>query len=88
MSTRFLIEMSHPRIVNHEMLVATFIRDWNKDQCFYYPVYQIDNKALMTHVLLKFSGDESVTVFARANINSDTKDFEKLQLKNWDFIQI
>jgi hypothetical protein len=85
MQNRYLVQLSHPRVKDREMLVAVCIEKWNKDLCFYYPVDNIDNKILYAHILWKFSGDTEYVVYATAEADIEQADYNNLNLCKWDF---
>lgn len=80
------IIISHPRVDNGKMLVSLNIKDWDEYFCFYYPVNSIDHYGLMVHVIWKLSGDDQYIIRARARLDIDEKDPEKLNLRNWNFL--
>lgn len=85
MHNRYLVQISHPRVVDRKMLVALCIREWSEDLCFYYPVDLIDNRHLLAHVLWKLTSDSEYTVNAMVEADLSQKDYEYLNLHNWDF---
>jgi hypothetical protein len=70
---------------NRRMQVMLNIRDWDEYCCFYYPLEDIDCRAVMIHVMWKLSGDASYIIRASAEMDIQNRDFEKLHLRNWRF---
>lgn len=82
---RHLVLISKPRVDNCKMLVMLNIRDWDQSHGFYYPLENIDCKAVMIHVMWKLSGDESQVITTSAEMDILSKNCEHLNLRNWRF---
>jgi hypothetical protein len=80
------ILISNPRVDKGKMLIVLNIKDWDEHFCFYYPVSSIDHYHLMVHVIWKLSGDDQYIIRARAHMDIDQRDPEKLNIRNWNFI--
>jgi hypothetical protein len=67
------------------MLVALTVKEWNPRLSFYYPVDNIDNQAVKTHVVWKFAGDANWLIHLSAEADIWQPKSELLNLRNWRF---
>lgn len=87
MSSRHLVLVSNPRVDHGNMLVMLNIQDWDKYHCFFFPVEDIDCRAVKIHIMWKLSGDPNYVVQVSADMDIEQKDIEKLNLRNWRFCE-
>jgi hypothetical protein len=80
-----IVLISHPRTWERQMLMTTFIPDWSKDVCFYYPWDKIDAELIKMHVLWKFSADPNYILQFKVKCDLAAKDFENLNIRTWRF---
>lgn len=80
-----LVVVSHPRTWEGQMLMTTFVPDWNKDVCFYLAWDQIDSEMVKMHVLWKFTADPNYVLQFRAKCDVNAKSHEHLNINNWRF---
>lgn len=84
---RHTIIVSSPIVRDRKMFLTLFCEEWNKDLCFYYPLYNVDNKNLMVHILWKLSGDNNYVIKTTAEFDLKEKDYTKLIIKKWNFYE-
>lgn len=80
-----LVVVSHPRTWEGQMLMTTFVPDWNKEVCFYLAWDQIDSEMVKMHVLWKFTADPNYVLQFRAKCDVNAKSHEQLNINNWRF---
>lgn len=80
-----LIMLSHPRTWEGQMLMSTFIPDWNNDVCFYTVWDHIDTKMVKMHVLWKFTADPGYVLQFKAKCDMTAKQPEQLNINTWRF---
>lgn len=81
-----LVVLSHPRTWERQMLITTFVPDWNKDMCFHFCWDDIDTEMIKMHVLWKFTADPNYVLHFKVKCDITAKTADQLNLNTWRFV--